>query len=61
MYAVRNKATKEIIYENSDPLPEGLNGQDIYPIFDASKMELLTYNGNQLPRHYKVKKAWSLK
>jgi hypothetical protein len=57
MYAVRDKATKEIIFENSDPLPKGLKGKDVYPIFDAKKMELLTYDGDQLPQHYKVRKG----
>jgi hypothetical protein len=57
MYAVRDKATKEIIFENSDPLPKGLKGKDVYPIFDAKKMELLTYDGDQLPLHYKVRKG----
>ncbi len=57
MYLVRDKETKEIIFENSDPLPEGLSGRDVYPIFDGKKMELLTYDGEQLPQHYKVRKG----
>lgn len=57
MYLVRDKETKEIIFENSEPLPEGLKGRDVYPIFDERKMELITYDGDRLPRHYKVRKG----
>ncbi len=60
MYIIRMKKSKEIVLEHAAPLSAKLKGKDIYPAFNSKTMELLKYDGNTLPPHYKVTKDRSL-
>ena len=56
MYIVRMKKSKEVVLEHPASLDKKLKGKDIYPAFNSKTMELLKYDGDTLPPHYKVTK-----
>lgn len=57
MYAIRDKKSKQILAVHPAPLSQALTGKDVHPGFDSSTMQLLKYDGDRLPIHYKVSRA----
>ncbi len=55
-YLIRDKKTKAIIYDTPAQINASLEGKDIYPEFNAKTMELLKYDGENPPEHFKVNK-----
>lgn len=55
-YLIRDQKTKAIIYDTPSPVNKKLKGKDIYPEFNSKTMELLKYDGENPPEHFKVKK-----
>ena len=53
MYIVRDKKTKEIIYQNPAPFSQKLTDEEIYFKFDPKKMEIGKTEGD-LPEHYDI-------
>lgn len=57
MVAIIDKKTEKIIYKNTALGDKKLKGNEIYPYFNPKVMEIVEFDGDILPEHYKVVKG----